>query len=265
LTGTISKSSQQTNENLSPDSWFIAPIFQTGVLITISIVGFWSGSLLLLLPLPLSDISLFWLGVAIFARTFLHTGLFIIAHDAMHRSLIPQHKLANDFIGKLAIWLYAFFPYEQCRRNHWRHHRHPAQISDPDFHDGIHHHPLRWYLKFIREYLPPYQFIFVVSSWGLIFYGLNQIFDISLANFIVFWILPLLLSSMQLFYFGTYLPHRGNDKDPGNPHHANSTNYPIFLSFLTCYHFGYHWEHHEYPSIPWYKLPEIHFQQRLKV
>ncbi|HBE17161.1 MAG TPA: beta-carotene ketolase [Cyanobacteria bacterium UBA11149] len=223
------------------------------------------GSLSFLLPLPLADISLFWLVLAILVRTFLHTGLFIIAHDAMHGSLVPNHKVANDLIGKFAIWLYAFFPYERYRENHWQHHHYPGQIRDPDFHDGIHRHPLRWYLKFIGEYLPLSQFIILGSSWGLIFYILNQIFDISLVNFIVFWILPLLLSSIQLFYFGTYLPHGGNEKDSSNSHHAHSTNYPIFWSFLTCYHFGYHWEHHEYPNIPWYRLPEIRFQQNLKV
>ena len=231
----------------------------------IAIAALGIGSLSCLLPLPLADISLFWLVLAILGRTFLHTGLFIIAHDAMHRSLVPNHQVANDLIGKFAIWLYAFFPYERCRKNHWRHHRYPGQIRDPDFHDCIHRHPLRWYLKFIGEYLPLSQFIILGSSWGLIFYILNQIFQISLVNFIVFWILPLLLSSIQLFYFGTYLPHRGNEKESSNSHHAHSTNYPIFWSFLTCYHFGYHWEHHEYPNIPWYRLPEIRFQQNLKV
>jgi beta-carotene ketolase (CrtW type) len=203
------------------------------------------------------------LGIAILGRTFLHTGLFIISHDAMHNSLMPNHRLANDLMGKFAIGLYGFLPYERSRINHWRHHLYPAQISDPDFHNGIHDHPVIWYLKFMGEYLPLYQFILVVSSWGLIFYGLSKIFHISLANFIVFWILPLVLSSIQLFFFGTYLPHRGNDREATNRHRANSTNYPIFWSFLTCYHFGYHWEHHEYPQVPWYELPEIRFQQRL--
>lgn len=28
------------------------------------------------------------------------------------------------------------------------------------------------------------------------------------------------------------------------------------LSFLTCYYFGYHLEHHLYPNVPWWRLPE---------
>ncbi|MCC5658983.1 fatty acid desaturase [Nostoc sp. XA010] len=24
---------------------------------------------------------------------------------------------------------------------------------------------------------------------------------------------------------------------------------------MSCYYFGYHQEHHEYPDVPWWKLP----------
>jgi beta-carotene ketolase (CrtW type) len=80
-------------------------------------------------------------------------------------------------------------------------------------------------------------------------------FHIPIANLILFWFLPIVLSSMQLFLFGTYLPHRSEDSP--NSHAAISSNYPLILSFLTCYHFGYHWEHHEYPNLPWYRLPSV--------
>jgi hypothetical protein len=36
---------------------------------------------------------------------------------------------------------------------------------------------------------------------------------------------------------------------------AKSSNYSTFWSFIACYHFDYHWEHHEYPYLPWYSLP----------
>ena len=28
------------------------------------------------------------------------------------------------------------------------------------------------------------------------------------------------------------------------------------VSFVSCYHFGYHWEHHVAPHVPWWRLPE---------
>ena len=39
------------------------------------------------------------------ASQFLHTGLFILAHDAMHHSLAPTHPLINQRIGRLSLAL----------------------------------------------------------------------------------------------------------------------------------------------------------------
>ena len=233
-----------------------------GLLIAIGMFSFWVGTLVLLLPLHMSSISLVWLVVAVLGRTFLHTGLFIVAHDAIHANLISQSRWANDMIGRIAIGLYAFLPYERCRTNHWKHHRHPARVGDPDFHDGIRHHPVYWYLKFIGEYLPIYQLIILLSYWCVISFLLRGAFQISPTNFMVFWILPLFLSSIQLFCFGTYLPHRGHHSESTNIHRAQSSQYPVWWSFLTCYHFGYHWEHHEYPKTPWYRLPAVRSSHR---
>jgi beta-carotene ketolase (CrtW type) len=74
-------------------------------------------------------------------------------------------------------------------------------------------------------------------------------------NLIYFWVVPALLSTVQLFYFGTYLPHRELTEPYKDQHRARSNNYSNIFSLLTCYHFGYHWEHHEYPHIAWWRLP----------
>ncbi|MGL6133378.1 MAG: fatty acid desaturase, partial [Prochlorococcaceae cyanobacterium] len=72
--------------------------------------------------------------------------------------------------------------------------------------------------------------------------------------------LPLALSSLQLFLFGTYLPHRGPAQ--AAPHAAITLAWPEPLSLLACYHFGYHVEHHSNPSLPWYELPACHRRLR---
>jgi beta-carotene/zeaxanthin 4-ketolase len=237
-----------------------------GVLWAIAIVGFWSLSLYWLLPLQLLHFSVFEIGFVVLVRAFLHTGLFVIAHDAMHGSLYPNCQVINTTIGRLMLGLYAFLPYNRSYTNHWLHHCHPAEIKDPDFHDGVHSHPILWYLNFMTEYLSFTQFLVFLSGWIGIFWVLIHMGQIPVENIVLFWVLPLILSSMQLFFFGTYLPHR-------NPHHfashstinhhrALTIDYPVVLSFLTCYHFGYHWEHHEYPQVPWYQLPAVHFNKR---
>ena len=74
-------------------------------------------------------------------------------------------------------------------------------------------------------------------------------------NVIAFWAVPGLLAALQLFTFGTYLPHRPQPAPFADRHNARTNTYPIWLSLLTCFHFGYHHEHHEHPQLPWWRLP----------
>ncbi|HEY9641543.1 MAG TPA: fatty acid desaturase [Coleofasciculaceae cyanobacterium] len=206
---------------------------------------------------------------AILGRTFIQTGLFIVAHDAIHKSVIPSNRRLNHWIGRLAVTLYAFLPYQKLSLKHWQHHRNPGQISDPDFHDGIRCNAFAWYLRFMQGYLGGRQKIVLLLGMGTVFHTLQLGFHISVTKLILFWVLPIVLSSMQLFFFGTYLPHRSSvdstkSGTTGNSHQATSSNYPLVWSFLTCYHFGYHWEHHEYPSLPWYRLPTVRQPQLQK-
>ncbi len=226
-----------------------------GGLLTIGIVGAWLGTLARLLPQSLAAMPIGWVIGAIGLRTFLHTGLFILAHDAMHLNLIPQHKPLNHGIGRICVGLYAFLNYDQCRRNHGQHHRIPGQVGDPDFHDGQHDQPIGWYWHFLRGYLS-------LRGFGLFTLGWSGIFGvgcgwgaIAIPNILLFWVLPLILSSIQLFVFGTYQPHRqGLLIPPDRPRNALQRGW----SLLSCYHFGaYHWEHHHDPKTPWYRLPQV--------
>ncbi len=214
-------------------------------------------SLSCLLNSPGANLGWGWLTVAILGRTFLHTGLFVVGHDAMHGSVCPQYPRCNDFIGQVATGLYACLPFQSCRDKHWAHHRHPGQWRDPDFHPGQTAHPVGWYLRFLQTYLTPMQLGRLVLQWGLLLGLLSGVGSVPAANLWWFWVLPFLLSSVQLFIFGTYLPHRPYPHLPANRHHAVSSHWPMVWSFLSCYHFGYHWEHHEYPWMPWYGLPRL--------
>ena len=72
-------------------------------------------------------------------------------------------------------------------------------------------------------------------------------------NLILFWELPAILSTLQLFIFGTYLPHRG-EHTPGNKTQSRSQARNHVWAFISCYFFGYHYEHHDQPYLPWWKL-----------
>ena len=44
---------------------------------------------------------------------------------------------------------------------------------------------------------------------------------------------------------------------------SQTVNYwPRLISLLTCYHYGYHREHHAMPHVPWWQLPQVTFQTR---
>jgi beta-carotene/zeaxanthin 4-ketolase len=230
-----------------------------GIFISLSLFLLWLGSLACLLSLDISQISIVGVIAAVFVRTFLHTGLFITAHDAMHRTVFPQSRKVNDLIGAIATTAYALLSFQTLAQKHRLHHQHPASSDDPDFCEDYENKGDRnassWYLKFMGGYLERKQLWILLVGMILIFTALSLGFHISVRNLILFWVLPIFLSSIQLFYFGTYLPHRRLTNGYDDRHRARSSNYSIFWSFLACYHFGYHWEHHEYPHLPWYMLP----------
>ncbi len=172
----------------------------------------------------------------------------------MHGLVCPQNLQLNNAIGSSALLMYGLFAYEQLLSKHRLHHRYPASSLDPDFHDGQQEHFFAWYFHFMKTYwswrrLGGLLAIFVFLSYGL---------HIALLNLILFWVLPSILSSLQLFYFGTFLPHRQPRGGYCNHHRTQSNPLPIFWSFITCYHFGYHLQHHEHPDVPWWQLPEIY-------
>lgn len=221
------------------------------LLVALTLIGLWAFSLFLLLFADIKMLPNWLLLAAIVWQTFLYTGLFITAHDAMHGSVFPSIPKINHGIGSFATIAYGLFSYKDLLKKHHLHHRYPGSDRDPDFHDGEHKNPLLWYLHFMLQY----------SSWrqilGLIltFHLIKNTLPIAEDNLILFWAIPSILSSVQLFCFGTYLPHREPTAGYTNPHRAQSSSLPVFWSFITCYHFGYHLEHHEYPHLAWWQLP----------
>ena len=229
-----------------------------GLLVSVFIIGLWFVSLISSIAISVPNSDYLWLSCLVLVRTYLHTGLFIVAHDAMHGNLIPHSPRLNHLIGCFAVRVYGSLPYHHCRINHGDHHRYTSQSGDPDFHGQI-SHPVFWYCKFISEYFPLRSLIIFFVNLSLIFWGAIFLLHVPFTNLILFWMIPFLLSSLQLFFFGTYLPHRQIHNNLNFLPRTHSDRYSVLWSFLSCYNFGhYHWEHHEYPKTPWYRLHNIH-------
>ncbi|WP_287128846.1 fatty acid desaturase [Candidatus Cyanaurora vandensis] len=229
-----------------------------GLVTAFTVIGLWAVSLVWLLQLDLVAVPVFWLVPLFFGRVFLHTGLFITAHDAMHGSVYGANRKLNDAVGTLAVGLYALLPYQKLCTKHWQHHRTPATAEDPDFYMGEHRRWFPWYACFMGNYLKGRESVPMIVGINGVFYGLMWLGQVPVANLLLFWMGPLVLSSVQLFYFGIFLPHRRPVTGYTNRHRTMSNNFSPLWSFLSCYHFGYHWEHHEYPYLPWYKLALAH-------
>lgn len=189
--------------------------------------------------------------VVMLVQVWLSVGVFIVAHDAMHGSLAPGRPRLNTAIGSVILLLYAGFAWRKVRAAHMDHHRAPGTEADPDFYAGNPEDFWPWYRTFFTRYFGLGSIAFVstvVTVWWLAL-GADPV------NLVLFYGVPALGSSLQLFYFGTYLPHRHEEEGFKDAHNARTQDYPWLLSLLTCFHFGYHHEHHLKPGVPWWALP----------
>lgn len=228
-----------------------------GSFLNTSLLLGWLACLVGLLSCDIRSLPCWALLAAVLLRTQLHTGLFIIGHDAMHRLLWPRRPQLNDAIGATLLGLYAGLDYTSCRRNHQRHHRAPLSAGDPDGPGVSHAGALHWYRRFMASYLSAPQMARLLSGWACLGLLASPFSPTPVANILVFCTLPLLLSSLQLFLFGTYLPHRAQQAPRHQPH-PDSLALPPWLSLLACFHFGYHREHHDHPGLAWFELPQAH-------
>ncbi|WP_194775204.1 fatty acid desaturase [Pararhodonellum marinum] len=219
-----------------------------GILIAFGVIALWFSSLIVLLRLNV-DFSSPWTYLGILVQTHLYTGLFITAHDAMH-GLVSSRKKTNHAIGWLAAILFSYNFYWKLFPKHHEHHRHVATELDPDYHASGNF--FLWYWRFITTYVNWWQFILMAITFNLLKLVVPQ------ENLIVFWMLPAVLSTLQLFYFGTYLPHKGQ---PENTHHSRTQSKNHVWAFISCYFFGYHYEHHDSPGTPWWRLWRVKERQ----
>lgn len=227
-----------------------------GVTLAVAIIGGWlAGHVAAVWFLVAWEQPL--LAVILFAwQTWLSVGLFIVAHDAMHGSLAPGMDKVNRGLGSLALRLYIGFSYDRLYPKHHAHHNHVGSADDPDFDPDHPSSPTRWYLTFMRRYLDRY----VLGMTTALFFGyaalLWMVGGPERAAHIFFWVGPSLIASMQLFYFGTYRPHCHVEGERFvDEHNSRSNDFGPVASLFSCFHFGYHREHHVSPGTPWWRLP----------
>ncbi|RAU81655.1 fatty acid desaturase [Pontibacter arcticus] len=215
-----------------------------GVLIALIVIGCWTALLVYLLYTYQLDFSSPLTYIFFLLQTHLYTGLFITAHDAMHGVVAPGKPTLNKTIGTVAAFLFAYNWYPRLLPRHHQHHHFVATDKDPDYHGGSF---VAWYFSFLKQYITWWQIVLMAITFNV----LKLYFP--LENVVMFWMVPAILATFQLFYFGTYLPHKGEHaKD--NKHRSGTLAKNHVWAFVSCYFFGYHFEHHDKPYIPWWQL-----------
>ncbi|CAF4002171.1 unnamed protein product [Rotaria sordida] len=222
-------------------------------IIFILFIGFWYHALF---QIKFTKTSYLDITGTFFILEFLYTGLFITCHDAMHGTITHRYPRLNHIIGYVCFSAYAWLDYRSVYEKHWRHHKHTGIVNDdPDYHNGRSIGFFSWYFHFLCEYASIKQVI-KMTVWVSI---LLLIFSVPLINILTYMLICGLCSSLRLFYFGTYIPHRpeiinGKFEEIMSWEKSKSSNVNRLISFLCCYHFDYHLEHHQWPYAPWWDL-----------
>lgn len=217
-----------------------------GILIALLVIFFWTIHLIYVLFFFNVDFSnpLFYLHIII--QGYLYTGLFITAHDAMHGT-IARPKYLNTIFGWTATLLFAGLSYKKLIKNHWEHHKNPGTENDPDFYVPSQNF-FRWWFAFMWRYATIMQIVIMAVAYNVLKIWVPEI------NLLLLWILPAFIGTFQLFYFGTYVPHKYPHEQNMQPHNARTLRKNHLWAMLSCYFFGYHYEHHAFPKTPWWKL-----------
>jgi beta-carotene/zeaxanthin 4-ketolase len=220
-----------------------------GEIIAVAILLVWAGHLFYLLLFAEVDYlsPLFYFHILL--QTYLFTGLFITGHDAMH-GVVSRNRFINQAIGCTVVFLYAGMWYKKMIRNHGMHHMYPATEKDPDYSTGSQNF-FAWWFRFMVHYVTWIQLVIMALLYNILAIWFAD------SSIIFFWVIPAVLSTFQLFYFGTFIPHRTPHTGLMGPHKARTLRKSHFWAMISCYFFGYHREHHESPMTPWWQLYKL--------
>lgn len=220
-----------------------------GTFISILIFTIWSLHLYFTLVFAEVNFNLPTTYLHILLQSYFYTGLFITAHDAMHKT-VSKNLTVNNFIGTIASYLYAGMSYKKLKENHFKHHKYPGTENDPDFNVKTQNFFV-WWLTFLLKYSSLTQIAIMGIAFNILKIWISEV------NLWFYWVVPAFLSSFQLFFFGTFLPHRKPHNHDMEPHKARTQTKNHLWAMLSCYFFGYHFEHHDKPHVPWWKLYQL--------
>ncbi len=217
-------------------------------------------------------------------------ALLILGHDASHYRYLPT-RWQNDLFANLFLMWPTFASVEAFRKFHGTHHQYTNLPNDGNRHIWYTHDAagelapdwrfpktriglalvlLRraafltgafWIARGLvgASFVPSPSWMvagriafYVVIAGALTYFG-------GWTAFLLFWIVPFCTWHIVAQYIRLICEHSAVESDE-DEYAITRTTIPTFLesAFILPCNVGYHIEHHWYPSVPFYRLPELH-------
>jgi fatty acid desaturase len=218
-------------------------------------------------------------------------ALAVLQHDATHYRLLP-HKVWNDIVGEIFLAWPILLSNQGFRQYHFLHHRYIGMEQDGNrIQYGTHtltgEITPSWTFPKNKVQLALWVLIRLCGIAGIIFFWrsihriltqgswryrlLNLVYYASIVGLVIglhmgqllliYWLIPL----GTWFTFTNLLRIAGEHSAIENPHsfyQLTRTTLPSCFDriFVVPRNISYHIEHHLFPHIPFYRLPELHAQ-----
>ena len=211
-------------------------------------------------------------------------ALLILMHDGVHYRLFRDRRL-NDWTSEIILGWPNLISARAYRKNHFAHHRYLNTAQDPDWArrqgDASWVFPMRWrplamllirdlsglgaifYLMLVRTLLSRDAGVsrgFLAARYGfyaavvLMFAWLG-----ALHLLLIYWFVPLFTWLIVIFRVRSIAEHSAIEGRANAYAQTRSTRASLLDHvFVAPKNVNYHIEHHFYPSVPFYRLPELH-------
>lgn len=211
-------------------------------------------------------------------------GLGTLIHDFAHYRFIAD-KSRSEWVGDIFLAWPLFTTVDGYRQNHLAHHRYTNTDQDPD-----------WVIKLgTRQFTFPQEFSYAIMNLAGYFVGISSVRDLrslmsrlsagepaarsrrlarlafyllvmavivatgTWKGFLLYWVAPYLSVFLLVLYVRSVAEHFGS-MDYEHELTSSRTVLPYWWErlFFAPHHVNYHLDHHLYPSVPFYNLPQLH-------
>ncbi len=225
---------------------------------------------------------LFYLLAVAFVGARQH-ALLILMHDGVHYRLF-RNRWLNDWVTEILLAWPNLISARAYRRNHFAHHLYLNTDKDPDWArkqenpDWL--FPKGWnyllcllvrdlsglgaivFLKTVRSVSAGDTSVgkgFTYSRYGFYFaIGSILIWANAVGLFILYWCVPMFTWLMFIFRLRSIAEHSAINHHNENAATRTTCASLIERVFIAPKNVNYHIEHHLYPSVPFYRLPQLH-------